>query len=103
MAGQVHVDGEAWELQGCGDGCYIWIGQTNNWPDEENLPFPDKKDSQEQPNIEQLVVIVFLVNLMEALMLIIEGSRRGRQHDNCYLQCDDLVHSRLWRFVRFSD
>ena len=34
MAGNVHVAGESWSLEGCGEKCYLWIKQSNTWKDE---------------------------------------------------------------------
>ena len=44
MAGNVHVDGESWSLEGCGEKCYLWIKQTNTWQDEvdSSLPVGDR-------------------------------------------------------------
>ena len=35
MAGNVHVGGQSWSLEGCGEKCYLWIKQTDTWKDEE--------------------------------------------------------------------
>ena len=35
MAGNVHVGGQSWSLEGCGEKCYLWIKQTDTWEDEE--------------------------------------------------------------------
>eukprot|EP00091_Calanus_sinicus_P009424 TRINITY_DN22065_c0_g1_i1.p1 TRINITY_DN22065_c0_g1~~TRINITY_DN22065_c0_g1_i1.p1 ORF type:complete len:150 (-),score=24.18 TRINITY_DN22065_c0_g1_i1:202-651(-) len=38
VAGNVHVRGESWVLEGCGDQCFLWIKQTNAWLDEGSAP-----------------------------------------------------------------
>ena len=35
MAGNVHVGGQSWSLEGCGEKCYLWIKQTSTWKDEQ--------------------------------------------------------------------
>merc|ERR1712179_332401 len=37
IVGSVHLNGHSWQLQGCGNNCYLWIKYINNWPDEETL------------------------------------------------------------------
>jgi len=37
IVGSVHLNGNSWQLQGCGNNCYLWIKYINNWPDEETL------------------------------------------------------------------
>merc|ERR1711970_217404 len=38
VAGQVHANGEAWALEGCGEGCFLWIKQNTDWVDETSSP-----------------------------------------------------------------
>merc|ERR1711962_620456 len=37
VAGHLNAGGRSWMLEGCGTGCYLWIGQTNNWVDEKSM------------------------------------------------------------------
>jgi len=39
VVGSVHHDGDSWQLQGCGDNCYLWIRYGSNWPEEEEEEF----------------------------------------------------------------
>jgi len=57
VAGQVHANSRAWSLQGCGDGCYLWIRQSNSWPDEksEHSQMPDLKNKTEVEHMEKLL------------------------------------------------
>jgi len=41
VVGSVHLNGESWQLQGCGSNCYLWIKYNNNWSDEETLESSD--------------------------------------------------------------
>merc|ERR1712025_1229137 len=41
VVGSVHLNGESWQLQGCGSNCYLWIKFDNTWPDEETLESSD--------------------------------------------------------------
>merc|ERR1711962_455608 len=37
VAGHLNAGGRSWMLEGCGTGCYLWIGETNNWVDEKSM------------------------------------------------------------------
>ena len=39
VVGSVHHNGDSWQLQGCGDNCYLWIKYGSNWPEEEEEEF----------------------------------------------------------------
>ena len=41
VVGSVHLNGNSWQLQGCGINCYLWIKYNNTWPDEETLESSD--------------------------------------------------------------
>merc|ERR1711942_366401 len=41
VVGSVHLNGNSWQLQGCGINCYLWIKYINTWPDEETLESSD--------------------------------------------------------------
>jgi len=34
VVGSVHHDGDSWQLQGCGENCYLWIKYGSDWPEE---------------------------------------------------------------------
>ena len=58
VAGNVHVRGESWVLEGCCDQCFLWIKQTNDWLDETSAPDTKIKSGISQPpkNMTQLLV-----------------------------------------------
>ena len=58
VAGNVHVLGESWVLEGCGDQCFLWIKQTNDWLDETSAPDSKIRSGIVQPpkNMTQLLV-----------------------------------------------
>jgi len=37
VVGSVHHDGDSWQLQGCGENCYLWIKYGGDWPEEEEM------------------------------------------------------------------
>jgi len=39
VVGSVHHDGDSWQLQGCGENCYLWIKYGSNWPEEGEVEF----------------------------------------------------------------
>ena len=55
VAGNVHVLGESWVLEGCGDQCFLWIKQTNDWLDETSAP-----DSKIRGGVGWCLVVVWL-------------------------------------------
>ena len=38
VAGQVHTSSGSWALEGCGEECFLWIKQKNDWVDETSAP-----------------------------------------------------------------
>ena len=59
VAGQVHALGESWGLEGCGDGCFLWIKQKNDWLDEKSAQISKLKNEvlQVPENVTKLKVI----------------------------------------------
>lgn len=49
VAGSVHVRGESWILQGCGERCYLWIKQTTNWQEESLITSSRTRSSNPLP------------------------------------------------------
>merc|ERR1711970_569299 len=41
VVGSVHHNGDSWQLQGCGDNCYLWIKYGSNWPEEKEEEFTE--------------------------------------------------------------
>ena len=35
VAGQLHMEGQSWVLEGCGRDCFLWIGYGEDFEDEE--------------------------------------------------------------------
>jgi len=44
VVGSVHLYGESWELQGCGDKCYLWVKHTSDWQEEESVQTSEDTD-----------------------------------------------------------
>ena len=40
IVGSVHLQGDSWLLQGCGDKCYLWIKHINDWADSDGTIIP---------------------------------------------------------------
>lgn len=53
VVGSVHVKGESWILQGCGEQCFLWIKQTSKWQ-EESLISSSKTRSSIPPPVPDL-------------------------------------------------
>ena len=49
VAGSVHVGPDSWVLEGCGEKCYLWIKQTNNWEDEVSSSYVERTLAQPHP------------------------------------------------------
>ena len=45
VVGSVHVKEDSWVLQGCGDECFLWVKQTNNWQEETLFPTSKTRSS----------------------------------------------------------
>jgi len=55
IAGSVHAGGVSWVLEGCGDDCFLWIKQKNDWQDEltaDNPRYENRISDQRQIRTE---------------------------------------------------
>ena len=61
VGGHVSANGESWMLEGCGDECFLWIKQTNDWLDETSAPTSKRKNGIFQsPDTDKLLVNYFI-------------------------------------------
>jgi len=55
VAGAVHVGGVSWALEGCGEDCFLWIQQKNDWLDETSAPESKNGASKHPKNVTKLL------------------------------------------------
>merc|ERR1712142_476633 len=51
VAGHVNNKGNSWVLEGCGEGCFLWIKQTTDWLDEATSP---QRNTTSHRNLQDL-------------------------------------------------
>ena len=55
VAGHVNNKGNSWVLEGCGEGCFLWIKQTTDWLDEATSPSRNTTGHRNIQDLENLL------------------------------------------------